>query len=264
MRAILKRIFSDTFHAAQAESAAFQTSEPGKCFDKKTAIILIVVAFSVALNKYLSEPHYAYSFLSLFSNYEFTYHTDSRLIELGWWVAVLFTFYFVVPALLIKLYFREKLSDYGLSFRGAFKDYHIYIIMLMVMIPLVLFFSTTKSFQARYPFYTLGKCESLYPNFFIWEFLYFIQFCGLEFFFRGFMVHGTKHRFGYYSVFVMTIPYCMIHFGKPLPETLSAIAAGIVLGTLSLKSRSVWLGIAIHYSVAITMDLAALWQKGML
>jgi len=119
---------------------------------------------------------------------------------------ILFTFYFIVPALFIRFYFREKLSAYGLQVKGAFKDYHLYIIMLLVMVPLVLFFSRTSSFQARYPFYTLGANEPLLPHFLEWEILYFLQFCGLEFFFRGFVLHGTKHRFGFYSVFVMTIP----------------------------------------------------------
>ena len=42
----------------------------------------------------------------------------------------------------------------------------------------------------------------------------------LEFFFRGFILHGTKQRFGFYAIFVMIIPYCMIHFGKPIVETI--------------------------------------------
>jgi membrane protease YdiL (CAAX protease family) len=133
--------------------------------------------------------------------------------------------------------------------------------MLAVMIPLVAFFSTTASFQARYPFYDLVPGEKLYPNFWIWEGLYFLQFFALEFFFRGFMVHGLKKRFGVYSILVMMIPYCMIHFGKPLPETIAAIIAGLVLGMLSYKSRSILLGVCIHYSVGLMMDLAALWHK---
>jgi membrane protease YdiL (CAAX protease family) len=170
----------------------------------------------------------------------------------------------LLPVLFIKLVFKENLADYGLKFKGAFTDYHLYVIMLLFMIPLVLYFSTTATFQSKYPFYQSYGGQSQFPNLLIWELIYFIQFLGVEFFFRGFIVHGTKHRFGYYSVFVMTIPYCMVHFGKPLPETIAAIIAGIVLGTLSLKSRSILLGIAIHYSVAITMDIAALWQKGLL
>jgi membrane protease YdiL (CAAX protease family) len=58
------------------------------------------------------------------------------------------------------------------------------------------------------------------------------------------------------------IPYVMIHFGKPLPETLGAIIAGLVLGHLALKSRSVWLGIATHVIVATSMDFAALLRRG--
>jgi membrane protease YdiL (CAAX protease family) len=50
----------------------------------------------------------------------------------------------------------------------------------------------------------------------------------------------------------------MIHFGKPFPETIGAIAAGLVLGLLSYKSKSVIPGIFLHYSVAITMDILAL------
>ena len=64
-----------------------------------------------------------------------------------------------------------------------------------------------------------------------WELAYGLQFIGLEFFFRGFMVHGTKHRFGFYAIFVMMVPYCMIHFRKPMPETCGAIVAGMVMNS---------------------------------
>jgi membrane protease YdiL (CAAX protease family) len=85
-----------------------------------------------------------------------------------------------------------------------------------------------------------------------------LQFVSLEFFFRGFMLHGCRRRFGAYSIFAMTIPYCMIHYHKPLPETFSAIAAGVILGYMSLRTRSIWLGAALHIAVAWTMDAAAL------
>jgi len=56
------------------------------------------------------------------------------------------------------------------------------------------------------------------------------------------------------------VPYCMIHYGKPFAETMGAIVAGIVLGTLAMKTRSIWSGFLIHVSVAISMDVAALMQ----
>jgi len=35
-----------------------------------------------------------------------------------------------------------------------------------------------------------------------------------------------------------------------------------VLGFMSLKTRSVWLGAALHIAVAATMDWLALWRQG--
>ena len=55
-----------------------------------------------------------------------------------------------------------------------------------------------------------------------------MQFWSLEAFFRGFFIFGLRRRFGYYSVIIMTIPYCMIHFNKPITETLGA-GASVVL-----------------------------------
>lgn len=78
------------------------------------------------------------------------------------------------------------------------------------------------------------------------------------------MVHGLKPRLGVSAVFVMVLPYCMIHFEKPLLESLAAIVAGVALGALSYRYRSIWLGIALHCSVALTMDVMALWRKGLL
>ena len=88
------------------------------------------------------------------------------------------------------------------------------------------------------------------------------MFFALEFFFRGFMVHGLKYRMGIGAVVAMVIPYCMIHFSKPLPEALAAIVAGTVLGVLALRTRTIWGGVAIHCAVAVSMDWASLIQRG--
>ncbi len=256
-------IVVDTFQKIESEK------EASSSFNKKVGLLFICVALSLIFIEYFG----SFSFLSLFLNnlgldgitnllVEIkTSLNNNQLFYLGYWVAVVFSCYFIFPVLLIKLFFKEQLSNYGLSFKGIFKSYKLYIIFFLFMLPLVILVSFSESFQLKYPFYNPSG-ESLWPNFFIWQCLYFVQFFALEFFFRGFMLHGTKNKFGFYSIFIMMIPYCMIHFEKPMPETIAAIIAGLVLGTLSLKSKSIWLGVLIHYSVAITMDLAALYQKG--
>lgn len=261
---MIKRILNDTFHRSQQH--IIRTDKP----DLKTILICITVAFSLSAIKYFGDTRFLIEvlhncgLLSIADKIEHytVFHKNAQLYKLIYWAGIIIVFYLLPPFLLIRFWFKENLSEYGLRIEGAFKDYKLYLLMLCVMIPLVLYFSGTKSFQQRYPFYDPATNESFYPNLFVWEIVYFVQFFALEFFFRGFMLHGTKQTFGFYSVFVMTIPYCMIHFGKPFPETIAAIIAGIVLGVLSLKSRSIWLGVLIHYSVAITMDLCSLYQKG--
>src|SRR5437879_11122927 len=88
--------------------------------------------------------------------------------------------------------------------------------MFGVMLPILFVISQNDRFQATYPFYKIATGQPLWPRFWVWELSYGLQFIGLEFFFRGFMVHGTKHRFGFYAILVMTVPYCMIHFRKPM------------------------------------------------
>ena len=229
-------------------------------------IVCISAAVCISLDEYFGHTDFAFSFLKnlVFNKLANSYALlmEDKLYALTYWVGIIVLFYGIVPLIIIKFVFKDKFSNYGLSIKGALKDYKIYLLLIGIMLPIVITASFTESFQHKYPFYKLQEGEGLFPRFFIWECLYLLQFFAVEFFFRGFMLHGNKQRFGFYSILVMTIPYCMIHFGKPLPETLAAIVAGLVLGVLSLKSNSIWLGVAIHFSVAITMDFCSLWQKG--
>jgi hypothetical protein len=56
----------------------------------------------------------------------------------------------------------------------------------------------------------------------------------------------------------------MIHFGKPLSECLGSVVAGIALGTLALRTGSIYGGVVVHCGVAWSMDLFALAHSGAL
>ena len=56
----------------------------------------------------------------------------------------------------------------------------------------------------------------------------------------------------------MVGPYVMIHFPKPYLEACGALVAGVVLGSLSMKTRSIWAGFLVHATVAVLMDFLAL------
>ena len=185
-----------------------------------------------------------------------------ELFRLAYWSLSTFVFYFLVPAFFVKFVMREKLTDYGLRVKGVLHHSWIYIAMYLIVLPAVVAVAFTEPFQKTYPFY--DNAGASWFDFIAWEVLYTLQFFSLEFFFRGFLIHGVRARFGYYAILLSVVPYCMIHFGKPLPETLGAIIAGLALGTISMFSRSIWLGVLIHVSVALSMDFLSLAIQGKL
>jgi membrane protease YdiL (CAAX protease family) len=174
------------------------------------------------------------------------------------WSLGCFTFYFLLPALIVRRVFGHRLRDYGLSLENFWKHLWIYVVMFIPVACLVWIVAKEPDFQRQYPFY---KNPQGVLDFVIWEFFYALQFFSLEFFFRGFMLHGTKDRLGRFAIFAMVVPYTMIHFRKPLYETIGAVIAGSALGVLSLRTGSVLGGFLIHVAVAISMDVAALLMR---
>lgn len=171
-----------------------------------------------------------------------------------YWAVASMTLRFVVPLAVIVLVLRENPIQWGYGL-GSWKHAWIYIMLFVVMLPILIIASTDPSFQEKYPFYEPAAAGG--QVFWIYEACYGLQFLALESFFRGFMLFGLYKRFGYYALFIMSVPYCLVHFGKPVPETLGAIIAGIILGYLALKSGSIYLGALLHWAIGLTMDLLA-------
>ena len=185
----------------------------------------------------------------------------NRLI---FWAVGQIAAYTILPTLVIRLVLRERLRDYGLRMKGIGSMGRPYLWLFAASVPFVVLASTTPAFHAKYPFYTLVPGEGIWPHMVVWWAVYALQFAALEMFFRGFMLHGLEQRLGYLSIFVMIIPYNMLHFGKPVTEALAAIVGGAVLGYLSLRTRTVWWGALLHIGIAMTMDISVLVQKGLL
>jgi len=237
--------------------------------DKRALAALVYTAIGLTCIFYLGN---AQKFVDLLNQTRFAGSADflisnseNNLPSLAFWILVVVLFYFVVPALGIKYVLKRDLKDYGLNLKIEKGFWKLYLQCAAVMLPLVYMVSLTDGFASKYPFLKVYNGEPYFGSaLLIWELLYFLQFFGLEFFFRGFLVHSLKKALGFYSIFVMTVPYCMIHFGKPMTESFAAIFAGIFLGWLSYKYNSIWLGLLLHCTVALTMDVLALHHKGLL
>jgi len=183
----------------------------------------------------------------------------AELYTHAWWAGWHYLFFLIVPVLVVKFVFHESLSTFGWQRGTIFEHKWIYGVAMAFFVVFLSWFSFhNSSFAHYYPFYRLA-----YRSWFdllAWEMLYLTQFVALEFFFRGFIVQGLRVPFGSMAVAVMMVPYMMIHLPKLWPEATGAIVFGIFLGFLALRSRSIWGGVAIHASVALTLDISGMIQ----
>ena len=260
-----RRFFLETWAEVDenAKRARREREEAGLGYDWRPMIVLSVGALMLVALEYLGSSRDFYAFVNARADHSefFRRFQDPEwqlLYGKSWWAGVRFLAYFVVPACIIKFALKERVVDHGLSFKNFREHAWMYFLAYLVVFVCVVAVSFDEGFQRHYPMYpNAGRSWS---DYLIWTGLYGLQFFSLEFFFRGHWLKALEPTMGSYSILAMTVPYCMIHFGKPWGETVGAIIAGIVLGTLAYKSRSIWAGFLVHVSVAVTMDMAAMLQ----
>lgn len=181
----------------------------------------------------------------------------------GWWAFARCAGYVAFPMIAWKIFFRkDSLLDMGLRTRGFLKHAWIYVLCLAVVLPAVYIVSKSPEFSNYYPFYK--RASRSWFDLIVWECMYFAQFFALEIFFRGFWLSGLRTSLGSGAIFAMCVPYCMIHYGKPYLEAAGAVVAGIALGSLSMKTKSIYSGFLVHVTVALSMDLLSLASHGAL
>ncbi len=184
------------------------------------------------------------------------------LISYAWWTTTHLVGFILLPWLVIRYLLKLPLRELGWQFNETAKHWQGYVLLLCPILVFVLIASTGEDFVKHYPFYK--QAGRSWVDLLAWEVLYISQFIFLEFFFRGFILHGLRPAMGANAVWVMCVPYLMIHFPKLWPEAFGAILFGLFLGILALRSRSIWGGVMVHVGVAVSMDIAALWKTGQL
>ncbi|MEO7035722.1 MAG: type II CAAX endopeptidase family protein [Polyangiaceae bacterium] len=237
---------------------------------RRPAACLIIVALVLTLQEYYGgRGFYETWFRPWVAELEAHGHPRLNLAKYDeyyaycWWVLSRVTGYVLIPFPLWKLLFPEdSLLDMGLRGKGFTKHIWIYGLCLAVVVPAMLLVSSQPDFGNYYPFYRLASRS--WFDFIIWESIYWLQFLALELFFRGWILGALRKAMGAGAIFVMAVPYCMIHYGKPYLEANGAIVAGIVLGSLAMRTKSIYSGFLVHITVAFSMDFLSLWRRAAL
>jgi membrane protease YdiL (CAAX protease family) len=100
----------------------------------------------------------------------------------------------------------------------------------------------------------LADARNSWMIFLIFESGMIVYMFAWEFIWRGFMLFGLEEKFGYYAVLIQTLPFVILHNGKPALETFGSIVAGVALGILALRTRSIFYCVAAHYGVMFSID----------
>jgi hypothetical protein len=192
--------------------------------------------------------HYQVSFL--------TFKILNNLSGLIYLILPLFLFYLVRD--------RREQNFYGLS--KNVPDLKPYLVLLLIMLPIILTASFLPGFQKQYPMYASTQAHLFlqvpeWVTVVMYETAYALNFVGIEFFYRGFLVIGMATVLGRSAILPMASLYCFLHFGKPLPEAVSSIFGGYILGVIALQTRSIWGGILVHVGIAWMMEAIAYLQK---
>ena len=194
-------------------------------------------------------------------------HYESR--ELRYFFSKIATNSFpYIPGLIIlfiikRIYDRNNKGLYGLRFREF--NARPYFLLLAIVTPLVIIASFNGEFQSAYPRfkpYRMSEDFMLSKPAMIgmFETVYGFNFVFVELFFRGALVIGMTKVLGRQAVLPMASAYAFLHFGKPMPEAISSIFGGYILGVISLNTQNILGGCIIHIGIAYLMEIAAYMQ----
>lgn len=170
--------------------------------------------------------------------------------------------------LMLPLYLIYRIFDknqdipfYGLSFKNF--DFKLALILSAISVFVSFAGSKFGDVSEYYPILnrtayksfsaTVGIKPVISAVFF--ESAYLFDFVMIELFFRGFMIFGFVKLLGKNAILPVAVLYAVIHFGKPLPETISSFFGAYFLGIIAYSQKNIGIGIVLHCVLALAMEI---------
>ena len=219
-------------------------------WEQQATVILLSSGLLLTLHRYYSRRSF---FRQHFAEYFINIPVPASHSYYYWFLTTALTL-LLAPVLVAQFGTKERLKDYGFQLGDQKLGWSITGAAWFLMIPVVILAVIVyPPFVAKYP---LSKVvASSWQAFLPYQLAYGVYMFSWEFFFRGFMLFGLERKFGNYTLLIQTIPFAVMHYSKPLPEAIGSVIAGVLLGILALETRSFIYGAAIHWLVAMTMDV---------
>ena len=231
-------------------------NELSKSGTKRVVIIsLIVTTFYTIYNfqgssKFFIKHIYNSIHLLKVQAYSYYYQWSIAFLLLG-----------IIPMLIVKVGFKERLEDYGIKIKKPLISVLIALLGIIFITPFTYFGAKNRDFISIYPLVknSFGSAK----NFAIAEFFYFLYYIGYEFFFRGFLFMGIRRYIGDWEAMgVSLMATVLLHVDRPEGEMAMAILAGIVFPIIVKKMKTLWPVILIHAYTGISLDYWIILNRG--
>jgi len=158
----------------------------------------------------------------------------------------------LIPMLIVKLGFRERLRDYGVGVGTPLYTFR----SILLLVPLFM----VAGFMAAS---RLGLHDELISNpqlgktmpFGLHACLYLLFYLGWEFQFRGFLLRGLAGNMGQTNaILIQVMASSILHLRDPALETFGAVAGGILWGMLAFRTNSLLSGMLQHAALGLAVD----------
>jgi membrane protease YdiL (CAAX protease family) len=154
-----------------------------------------------------------------------------------------FVYYGVIPILVIVLILRKNPLKFGLQW-GSPEIWGKYVLIICLISGLVLFAASFMPSLQKY--YLMDNF-----NFLGYSVTSAVSLSASEFMYRGFLIFGLRDKLKEGSILVQTIPFVLMHLGKPALETISTLFTGVLFGWVAYRGNSFWPAFFIHLFINV-------------
>lgn len=215
---------------------------------KKKQVQFILIAAPILFALKVALPFHKLLPDSIGTNYQKAFQQP-----INWFGALLV----ILPLLMLMHWLLEnKWTLYGIKKTQSLKAY---VVLIAFMLPLLVWASLQHDFSLVYPKAAIvGRQlsnEATPFHYLLFETAYAADFFTIEFFFRGFLIIALSKLIGKQCLLPVALFYFSIHLGKPMMEAVSSFFGGLILGSISYHSKSIWGGLLVHISIALLMEL---------
>ncbi len=163
-----------------------------------------------------------------------------------------FVYFFVFPMIFIVLVFGERPKDYGFCL-GNWREGLLWTAIGCGLMAPILWYLGHHN-EAMQHYYSMGPERPVGVVLGKWG----VEMMAWEFIWRGFYLAALLRVMPPGpALFLHAVPFCFMHMGKPLLETLSTPFGGACFGFVAWRSRSFVPAFLIHWFMIVFLELCA-------